>query len=440
MASLMLFSFAACAAPAEEAPAEDTPASEAPAEEGGEEAAPAAASELDLYVYYADANVATVDATLASLATIYPDLTINIEHRTDSDGAVLKTRAAVGELPDMMEVSGTLVDVFSESDDLVVLNDAAEEFGLFDMFNEGAFDAKVSADGNYYVLRPHVPEAALMFYNIEVFETYGLEVPKNYDEFKVVVETLASNDIIPLALFAQQKWPGLQMYDQAIIGSGEPLGLMGLEDGTTSITDEAYVSAANKISELVSLGLIGSGALNTNASQAFELIGTNQAGMLVNGAWFFNDAAAGGYADNIGYFEYNPFTDAGNEEATHFTISGGMGEPGGWGVSAKSENAAFATEVLMDYIVEYEKAKAVNGGMTVLVDAPAPTTPRAASYDQYINNLANIESTSKYEWSLTSQELIVALEDQSELLLTGTYQAADFITDLEEMIADALAE
>lgn len=249
--------------------------------------------EITVYTYYADASVPVVDGTLERLKEIYPDLKINIEHRTDSDGAVLKTRAAVGELPDIFECTGQLTDILRESGDLAVLDDAMAESGLADKFLDGNLEIKESDDGHYYAIEQTGPEACLMYYNTEVFERLGIEEPRNFEELKEVVKVLADNDIIPLALFAQQKWPGLQMYDMAVVGSGQPLGLTGLEDGTTSISDPEYLEAAKKVEEIVSLGLIGKGALNTNASQAFELVGTGQAGMLINGSWFFNDAIAG---------------------------------------------------------------------------------------------------------------------------------------------------
>lgn len=396
--------------------------------------------EITIYTYYADASVAIVDGTLEQLKKVYPDLTINIEHRTDSDGAVLKTRAAVGELPDIFECTGQLTDILQESGDLAVLDDAIEEYDLFSKFLDGNFDIKKSEDGHYYAITATVPESCLIFYNTEVFQKLGLEEPKNYEEFKAVVKTLAENDIIPLALFAQQKWPGLQMFDIAVIGQGQPLGLTGLEDGTTSISDPEYLEAARKIQELVSLGLIGKGALNTNASQAFELVGTGQAGMLINGSWFFDDAVAGGWADHIDYFEYNPFADAGQEENVHWHMSGGTGSMGGMAVSAKGEYAEFCKQVAMDWVYYNAVVSAQVGKISSLKEVPEAAQARPVSYQDYADHIEDIKSTTKYEWSLNNQELIVALEDSSELLNTGSYSAEDFIKDLEERIPEALGE
>ena len=415
-----------------------------PEDGGGED--PAASGEtkvpeeITLYTYYADASIEVIDKTLERLKEIYPDLTINIEHRTDSDGAVLKTRASVGELPDIFECTGSLTDILIESGDLAVLDDAMAAYDLQGKFIDGNFDIKKAPDGHYYAVDATVPEVCLVFYNTEVFQNLGLEEPKNYDEFKEVVKTLAENDIIPLALFAQQRWPGLQMYDMAVIGQGQPLGLTGLEEGTTKITDPEYLEAAKKVEELVSLGLIGKGALSTNASQAFELVGNDQAGMLINGSWFFSDAVAGGWADHIDYFEYNPFADAGKEEEVHWHMSGGSVGPGGYAVSAKGEYAEFCKQVAMDFIYYRAIAQAELGAVSVLREVLEPEKPRATSYQDYADHVADIKSTTKYEWSIANQEMLMALEEISELLNTGSYTAEQFIEELDARITEALGE
>ncbi len=395
-------------------------------------------TELSLYVYYADAAIEQVDKTLEELKKIYPDLTLKIDHRTDSDGSVLKTRAAVGELPDIFESSGQLTEVLQKSGDLYNLKDAFKESGIESKFIPGVFDKKVTPEGDYYAVQADTPSTYTIFYNKDVFGELKLSPPKNYDEFKTVVKTLKDNGKIPLSLFAQQKWPGLQLFDLAIIGQGQLEGLSGLEDGKNKITDEPYVKAANKLSELVSLGLVGKGALNTNASQAFELLATGAAGMLGNGAWYFNDATLGGYGDKLDYFEYNPFVDKGDEEKYRYNMSGGQGAVGGYAVSAKGKDPAFAAKVLMSYIEEHDKVCAVLGSINPLVEDIKPAVARPDFYQKYADSVKDFKTLSKYEWALNNQELIVALEDNSELLLTGTFKPDQFIKDLEAQISDAI--
>lgn len=188
------------------------------------------------------------------------------------------------------------------------------------------------------------------------------------------------------------------------------------------------------------MGLIGKGALNTNASQAFELVGTGQAGMLINGSWFFDDAVAGGWQDHIDYIEYNPFADAGKEEEMHWHMSGGTGSMGGYSVSAKGEYAEFCKQVVVDWVEQRAIVSSEIGKVTALKNPVEPKEARPASYQDFADHVGDIKSTTKFEWSLNNQELVVALEDTSELLNTGSYTAEDFIADLEERIPEALGE
>lgn len=121
-------------------------------------------SELTLYTYYADSAIEQVDRALEIMKETYPDLKINIEHRTDSDGSVLKTRAAVGELPDIFECTGQLTDLLVKSGDLAELDSVIEETGFFDQYMDGNFEVKKSADGHYYAISSTIPECCLMFY------------------------------------------------------------------------------------------------------------------------------------------------------------------------------------------------------------------------------------------------------------------------------------
>ena len=233
--------------------------------------------------------------------------------------------------------------------------------------------------------------------------------------------------MIPLALFAQEKWPGLQMYDMAVIGQGQYLGLTGLEDGKTKITDKEYAEAAKKVEEIISLGLIGQGALNTNASQAFELMGTGKAGMLINGSWFFDDAIAGGWAENIDYFKFNPFSEPGKEEETQWHMSGGSGSEGGYAVNAKGEYAEFCTQVAVDWVYQRAIVSAEQGRIGALKETVEPAEQRPASYQDFAGHVKDIKSNTKFEFALNNRELISALEDSSELLNVGSYTAEDFI-------------
>lgn len=425
---------------AEKAESETGSASQSSTESSGSGDEMKIPKEITFYTYYADSGKPRVDETMKRLKEIYPDLTVNIEHRTDGDGSVLKTRAAVGELPDVFECMGQVENVLLKSGDLAPLDDVMEETDFASKFLDGNLEVKKAEDGHYYAVDTTTPGGYLIYYNTEVFDKLGLEEPKDFDEFKHVITTLAENDVIPFALFGQEKWPGLQLYDMAVIGQGQELGIGGLEDRKTKITDPEYKEAAKKMEEAISLGLIGKGAMNTNASQAFELLGTGQAGMLGNGDWFFNDAITGGWEDHIGYFHYNPFTDAGKEEETQWHLSGGQGSLGGYAVSAKGEYAEFCKRFVLDYVYTRQVVNAELGDISALKETVEPNAARPASYQDFADNAVNIKSNSKYEYAFNNTEVLAALENENELLNTGSIKSEEFIVNLDEQLSELLSE
>lgn len=388
-------------------------------------------SEIDLYIYYADSNIPVVDAAVEAMKELYPETEVIIEHRTDADGTVLKSRAAIGELPDVMELSSTIMDVFIEADYIAALDTAMTETNYFDKYYNNTFDAKQAEDGSYYALFANVPEACLVYYNKEVFANLGLEPAKNYEEFKHIVQTLAEAKITPLALFGMEKWPGLQLYDIAVVGQGQFDGISALEKGTGSITDTEFEIAAQRVEEVVSMGLVGSGSLSTNASQAFEYFETGKAGMLVNGSWYLTDAVSNGVGDNVGFFEYNPFSDEAIAEDVYGHLSGGTLSSGGMGVAKDSEYTEFCTYWTLDFLEQFSVAREKMGTPTLLVEKPEGVEIPQCIQD-YSTLIENVKSTSLYGWSLTSLEVLVALENATELLVTANYPTEDFLADLEQ--------
>jgi raffinose/stachyose/melibiose transport system substrate-binding protein len=393
-------------------------------------------SELNFYIYYADNEIPAVDDTLAALKSKYPNLKVNIEHRADSDGSTLKTRAAVGEMPDIYDCVGDAnVEAFIKSGDMLVLDEYIQKSGLFNNFADNTFASKKAPDGHYYAIKSFKPEFFGLFYNISVFRDLGLQPAKNFNEMKNLVSALVKAGKMPLALFAAEQWPGLQLLDLAVIGSGQPGGITAIDAGTAKITDPAYVAAARKLKELVDLGFIGRGALNTNHSQALELEASGQAGMVGTGNWLFDAAVTNGYIDNVGFFAYNPFADPGKEEEVRGHMSGGTSGREGLAVYAKGKYPDFAAQFLMDYIVENAKVMAKKGILNSLKNPPAPDKPKPATYQAYEDSLSGFKSTTKFPWGLSNAEVLVALGDAVERLLTGSYSVDQFIADLDRQLS-----
>lgn len=95
---------------------------------------------------------------------------------------------------------------------------------------------------------------------------------------------------------------------------------------------------------------------------------------------------------------------------------------------------------MVDWVEQRAIVSSEIGKVTALKNPAEPKDARPASYQDFADHVEDIKSTTKFEWALNNQELIVALEDTSELLNTGSYTSEDFIADLEERIPEALGE
>ncbi len=110
--------------------------------------------------------------------------------------------------------------------------------------------AKGKDDGKIYAV-PLATQTLQMFYNKQIFDDNGLEVPTTWDEFIEVNEALKSAGITPMALGAKDDWV-LPMFAD-VMGSAR-YGGSDFEQkvlaGETDFTDPDYVASLEIISEV----------------------------------------------------------------------------------------------------------------------------------------------------------------------------------------------
>ncbi|WP_147917939.1 ABC transporter substrate-binding protein [Ruania zhangjianzhongii] len=80
----------------------------------------------------------------------------------------------------------------------------------------------------------------VMYYNTQVFEDNGVEVPTTWEEFIDVADTLVANDVTPLH---QMNIIFEFVWFQAILAGLDPEAYDGLSDGSVSYTDPVVVEA-----------------------------------------------------------------------------------------------------------------------------------------------------------------------------------------------------
>ncbi len=192
LALVMVLAMVACgAAPAEEAPAEE--AAEAPVEEVAEEAAEESGDVVELNVIAAQYGDKTADWWAnfveefnAEYANI--DLTVDVVSWNDIY-TVVNTRIANGEAPDVLNI-----DVFADyqADDLLLpAQDYVSEETYAKMYP--AFLEQSVVDDVVWAV-PDLASARALYYNVDILEAAGVEVPTTWDELTAACEAIKAYD------------------------------------------------------------------------------------------------------------------------------------------------------------------------------------------------------------------------------------------------------
>ena len=423
--SLMVLSFAGCAP---KAPQETASQENATAEGSKDEVVT-----LKIYAQYADEDTKVpYDYAVEKLKEAYPNVKLELDIQAQDDGQKLQTYAATGNLPDIFQVGTAQIQAFKESGNILVLDDYVKSTGFDKKIHKNAESLLWTEDGHAYAFPYAGNELVLLYYNKALFEKHGIKVPETYEEFKDAVVKFKAAGIVPLSIFAKEKWITTALYD-VFATRLDPGGIKKLDQGKGKPTESAYVEAAQKLHELVNLGLLASGATNMNYDQAASLFYEEKAAMFINGQWEIQ-ASTEKLGDKVDWMFYPVF---GNDPSTKYAFSGG-GAPGGYAVSPHSKHRELAAEVAAFISEKYCEAKYLYRSNPLLAVKLDPSLQPAEKFPPMMEKLSkeleNIKSTTAFAWGLTNPKFKVAIEDQSQFLLTPKYSPEEFIKELDKGI------
>jgi raffinose/stachyose/melibiose transport system substrate-binding protein len=388
---------------------------------------------LSVYTQYADDDTKVpYDYAVEQLKEAYPNVELNLIVQAQDDGQTLKTLAATGQLPDIYQASTDIINTFRESNQIMVLNDVAKSTGYLDKIYEANKELAYAEDGNIYTFPFSGQEYVLWYYNKALFEENGLEVPQTFDDLKNCIEVFKSKGITPLALFGQEGWNTAAAYDVIATRYTEG-GIKALDEGSASITDEAYLSAAKTLEELVAAGLFQESATTTNYDQASQMFLSGEAAMFINGQWYIEDATKE-LGDNVDWMFY-PAADSASYEAGKKVFSGG-GSSSGFAVNPDSANAELAAEVAEFIAEKYCEAKVMyrHNPLVAIDTGKESETELPAMMKKLSDTLPSITATTKFTWGLTNSTFNDGIQSESQGLVSGQFSADEFIADMKDIM------
>ncbi|MCL6602961.1 MAG: extracellular solute-binding protein [Paenibacillus sp.] len=297
-----------------------------------------APKEINFTIGYASGDPATKSAiqnTIKAFTTANPNIKITDLSETTSAAYLdwLKTKDAVGEFPDLVEMRDT--KIFADAGKIAEL--PADLKDMFDNIPE--------VDGKAWnaPLGVNVPQGII--YSKKAYADAGItELPKTYDEFIAIQEKLKATGISPIVvggkdIFHMGFWLNKFLIDD--VYSKDPDWNAKRTAKTVSFTDANVVQAMTDYKELFTK-YVDKGWLSTADNQTASILVSGKAAQLYSGTWMFGQIAEADPTFEFGFYGLP------DREGKLNVI--GLPSPAGWSLSAEAAKDADKTEAIKSFI------------------------------------------------------------------------------------------
>jgi raffinose/stachyose/melibiose transport system substrate-binding protein len=237
------------------------------------------------------------DNLAAAYKKDHPNVTIELEHIAPKEyDNTMKIRNTANELPDVFPIRQAQLSIYG--DVMVPLNDLkATENNIY------AKETKIK--GNVIGI-PQAVFNEFVFYNKNIFKEYNLQVPKTWDEFIKVAQTIKDGKkYTPLILGGKDAWTNYPYNDYMPLleaGDGQYACKMANMDEPFT-KGQPFYNSYEKIKKLYDAKVCGDDPLGYGWDQARAMFVSGKGAMMAAGSWYKDDYNQnGGKDENLGAF------------------------------------------------------------------------------------------------------------------------------------------
>lgn len=269
-----------------------------------------------------------VEAIIDEYEDENPGVTIDVDVLSnDQYKETMTVLASSRQLPDVgLTWAAGYMTPFIQGNMFASLDDVLEG-GLSDRFIPGTVEAFSDNDTAYGL--PLELNIAPIYYNTNIFEEHGIDVPETYDDFLTVIETLVENGVTPITVGNREPWTGSMWYMYLADRFGGPDTLTNAINRTGTFEDQALIDAAAEIQNLVDMGAFVRGHNGLGNEEAKGPFMNEQAAMYMMGSWELpnyttNEDVPQEFRDAIDFFKF-PVIEGGQGDIDSFVGGPGVG-------------------------------------------------------------------------------------------------------------------
>ncbi len=205
----------------------------------------------------------------------------------------------------------------------------------FEHFTEGVLN-NITQEGQQYGV-PFAIQVVGVFYNKDIFDEFGLEEPKTWDEMIAIAEVLQSNNIDPFFVPGKEAWALVMQHAMCGVSVLGPGWIKRLTEGKIDFLDQDWIymnTLLNDLKQYYQKNFMANIVTDMDAAFAF-----GQAGMVFYGIWGAQMWEELNPDINIGYFMVPPDY-VGNQPYAYVYMDGAVG------LSKNADNKEAALKVL----------------------------------------------------------------------------------------------
>jgi len=252
----------------------------------GENAAPAAKVTLTVLDLNPEGGPA-IDAANKLVMAKFPNL--DIQHTTMNSRQYdqrIQALAASGDMPDVPTVQ-MFPQYKGMAQNKLFMDLRDTEIVKSGIFDPLALTSMTLADGSVYGLSWNFL-AVGAFYNKDIFAKYNLDIPKDWDAFLQVCDTLKKNGVTPIVSPLGDGWTSMYPLFTAgnnILYAKDPNYDKELVAGQKKFNDPLWVETWSRVKTLYDRGYFGDNAMGGKYEQSLSDFANGKGAMLIIGSW-----------------------------------------------------------------------------------------------------------------------------------------------------------
>jgi raffinose/stachyose/melibiose transport system substrate-binding protein len=190
----------------------------------------------------------------------------------------------------------------------------------------------------------------MVYYNKELFDQAGVQVPKTYEDLIEAVKKLKAKNIIPMTVAEKDTWTGSFFFMNIVLRTnGGPNFLKDVLDKKKTFNDPAFVLAVKKLEDLEQAGAFEEGSTSIDYTSAANLFKTGKAAMYYMGSWETGGIDDSNVKGKVGVFKF-PTVD-GKGDPDQFMLAPGSA----FAIAAHSKHLQETKDFLNYFMLNYPK-------------------------------------------------------------------------------------